>query len=282
MQHVSSKRVGLALVLTAALVGGVYAQQQHEQHHPGGAQAPQPSPDAPGPGAPAQPQQMQGMMDNMQGMMQHMQSMMERMHGMMSGQDMGITAQDEEDDEEASPQRRRGGVERGRLRQQDDDEEASPQRGMMGRRAMRGMGGMMDMEGMMRRHMERLAHQLEITDDQRAQVRTLLANHAKEAIRLRADIGITAIDVRQLLEAEPVDLPTAKQLVQSIASKEADLRVAHITLMQEISKLLTPEQRQKFRAMRERMMGAGGMMGMMGPSGMREPGGMMGSGHRER
>jgi hypothetical protein len=52
--------------------------------------------------------------------------------------------------------------------------------------------------------------------------------------------------------------------------------------MQEISKLLTPEQRQKFRAMRESIMGAGGMMGMMGPSGMREPGGMMGQGRHER
>jgi Spy/CpxP family protein refolding chaperone len=135
---------------------------------------------------------------------------------------------------------------------------------------------------MMRRHMERLGQQLALTDDQRAQVRTLLGNHAKEAIRLRAETGVMAVDVRQLLEADPVDLPKAKQLLQSIAGKEVDLRLAHITLMQEISKLLTPEQRQKFRAMRESMMGAGGMMGMMGPSGMREPGGMMGQGRHER
>lgn len=141
---------------------------------------------------------------------------------------------------------------------------------------------MMGMGGMMHRHMERLAQQLELTDDQRAQVRTLLANHAKEAIRLRADIGVMGVDVRQLVEADPVDLPKAKQLVQSIAGKEADLRVAHLTLMQEISKLLTPEQRQKFRTMRESMMGPGGMMGMMGPSGMMGPGGMMGQGRRER
>jgi Spy/CpxP family protein refolding chaperone len=138
------------------------------------------------------------------------------------------------------------------------------------------MGGMMGMESMVHHHMERLAQQLEFTDDQRVQVRTLLANHAKEALRLRADIDVTAIDVRQLLEADPVDLPKVKQLVQSIAGKDADLRVAHITLMQEISKLLTPEQRQKFRAMREGMTGPGGMMGMMGHRGM------MGRGHSVR
>jgi hypothetical protein len=69
MQYVSYKMVGIALVLTAALVGGVQAQPQHEQHHPGGAQTAQPRPAETDTGAPAQPQPMQGMMENMQGMM---------------------------------------------------------------------------------------------------------------------------------------------------------------------------------------------------------------------
>jgi Spy/CpxP family protein refolding chaperone len=237
MQHVSYKMVGMALVLTAALVGGVQAQQQHEQHHPGGAQTAQPQPAETDTGVPAQPQQMQGMMENMQGMMQHMRGMMERMQGMMGRRGMGTMAQE------------------------DDDEEAPPQREMIGRR------------GMMGRHMERLAQQLELTDAQQAQVRALLRNHAKEAMRLRTDIGVLAVDVQQLLETDPVDLPKAKQLFQSIGTKEADLRLAHVTLMQEVEKLLTPEQHKKFRTMRERMMGMDGMMSM---------GGMMGRGRRER
>jgi Spy/CpxP family protein refolding chaperone len=187
---------------------------------------------------------MQGMMENMQGMMQHMQSMMERMHGMMGRQGMGgmmgrqgmgRTAQEEEDEGE--------------------DEEASPQRGMMGR------------------HMERLAQQLELTDDQQTQVRMLMRTHAKEAIRLRADIGMLGIDIQQVLETDPVDLPKAKQLFQSMAMKEADLRLAHLTLMQEVAKLLTPEQQKKFRTMRARLMSIGRMMG---------PGGMPGRGRGER
>ena len=169
--------------------------------------------------------------------MQHMQGMMERMQGMMGRRGMGTMAQE------------------------DDDEDASPQREMIGRR------------GMMGRHMERLAQQLELTDAQQAQVRALLRNHAKEAMRLRTDIGVLAVDVQQLLETDPVDLPKAKQLFQSIGTKEADLRLAHVTLMQEVEKLLTPEQHKKFRTMRERMMGMDGMMSM---------GGMMGRGRRER
>jgi len=243
MQHVSYKMVGIVLVLTAALVGGVQAQQQHEQHHPGGAQPPQPQPTETDIGVPAQPQPMQGMMENMQGMMQHMQGMMARMQGMMGRRGMGTMAQE------------------------DEDEDASPHRGLMGRR------GMMGPSGMMGRHLERLAQQLELTDAQQAQVRALLRNHAKEAMRLRTDIGVLAVDVQPLLETDPVDLPRAKQLFQSIGAKEADLRLAHVTLMQEVTKLLTPEQQKTFRTMRERMMGMDGMMSM---------GGMIGRGHGER
>jgi Spy/CpxP family protein refolding chaperone len=217
--------VGIALVLTAALVGGVQAQQQHEQHHPGGAQTPQPQPTETDTGVPAQPQPMQGMMENMQGMMQHMQGMMARMQGMMGRRGMGTMAQE------------------------DEDEDAAPHRGLMSRR------------GMMGRHLERLAQQLELTDAQQAQVRALLRSHAKEAMRLRTDIGVLAVDVQPLLETDPVDLPRAKQLFQSIGAKEADLRLAHVTLMQEVNKLLTPEQQKKFRTMRERMMSMGGMIG---------------------
>jgi Spy/CpxP family protein refolding chaperone len=88
-----------------------------------------------------------------------------------------------------------------------------------------------------------------------------LSTHAKEAIRLKADIETLGIDLRQLLEVEPVDLPKVKQVLQTMAGKEADLHLVHITAMQEIGKALSPEQRQKLRAMRRSMMGHGGMMG---------------------
>ena len=132
---------------------------------------------------------------------------------------------------------------------------------------------MMGHSGMIQHHLDRLAQQLELTEEQRTQMWTLLSTPAKEAIRLKADIETLAIDLRQLLEAEPVDLPKVKQVLQAMAGKEADLHLVHITAMQEIGKALTPEQRQKLRAMRRGMMGHGGMM---------RPGGMMGRGRGER
>jgi Spy/CpxP family protein refolding chaperone len=148
-------------------------------------------------------------------------------------------------------------------------------------RSMMGHGGMM-----MQQHLEWLSQQLKLSDEQRAQAQTLLRNHAKEVIHLQAEINTMTLDVPPLLEASPVDLAKVKQLFQAIAAKEADLRLAHVTAMQDIRKLLTPEQQKQFRTMPGHMMGDGAMMGpggMMGGSGMMgrgimRPGGMMGRG----
>ena len=152
---------------------------------------------------------------------------------------------------------------------------------------MRPMRGMMGHGGMMlQQHVEWLSQQLKLSDEQRTQVQTLLRSHAKDVIRLRAEIDTMTLDVPPLLEANPVDLAKVKQLFQAIAAKEADLRLAHVTAMQDIRKLLTPEQQKQFRTMPGHMMddgammGPGGMMGgggMMG-RGMMRPGGMMGRG----
>jgi Spy/CpxP family protein refolding chaperone len=161
------------------------------------------------------------------------------------------------------------------VEEQEDAPMMRPMRGMMGH------GGMM-----LQRHLEWLSQQLKLSDEQRAQVQTLLRSHAKDVIRLRAEIDTMTLDVPPLLEANPVDLAKVKQLFQAIAAKEADLRLAHVTAMQDIRKLLTPEQQKQFRTMPCHMLGDGAMMGpggMMGGGammgrGMMRPGGMMGRG----
>jgi Spy/CpxP family protein refolding chaperone len=162
---------------------------------------------------------------------------------------------------------------------QDEEQEQAPM--MRPMRGMMGHGGMM-----LQRHLEWLSQQLKLSDEQRTQVQGLLRNHAKDVIRLRAEIDTMTLDVPPLLEATPVDLAEVKQLFQAIAAKEADLRLAHVTAMQDIRKLLTPEQQKQFRTMPGHMLGDGAMMGpggMMGGGammgrGMMRPGGMMGRG----
>jgi Spy/CpxP family protein refolding chaperone len=61
-----------------------------------------------------------------------------------------------------------------------------------------------------------------------------------------------------LLEADPVDLAQVKQQFQAIATKDVDLHMAHVTAMQDIRKLLTPEQQQQFKTMHGPMRSEGG------------------------
>ena len=85
MNRTSWSVVGLGCILALAIAGRVTAQQ-HQQHHPGGAQTSQEQPASPDAGVPAQPaEQTQGMMEGMQGMIEDMQGMMESMQGMMEG-----------------------------------------------------------------------------------------------------------------------------------------------------------------------------------------------------
>jgi Spy/CpxP family protein refolding chaperone len=140
----------------------------------------------------------------------------------------------------------------------DDDEDEEHEHGSMGHRGRMGHEGMRH-EGMQfQQHLGWLTRQLKLTDAQRAQVQTILRAQAKEMIRLHAERAAMRLDVQPMLEADPVDLAKVKQHFLAIAAKEVDLHMAHVTAMQEIRKILTPEQQQQFKAMHDRMRHEGG------------------------
>jgi Spy/CpxP family protein refolding chaperone len=169
----------------------------------------------------------------------------------------------------------RGG---GMMAEADGDDDDDMSGGMMGMMGMMGRGGgMMGHGHMILRKLDRLAEQLNLAEEQQTQIRSLARTHLKEAIQTRAAIATQRIDLIALLDAESVDLPEVKETLQSLASQQADLIFAHVTLMDEINQLLTPEQQQQFRTMRRQMMHGGGMMGVMG-GGMHGQGHMMGQG----
>jgi Spy/CpxP family protein refolding chaperone len=98
-------------------------------------------------------------------------------------------------------------------------------------------------------HLQGRLQQLGLNESQQSTVQTLERTHAKEVIRLKAEIATMRVDLRQLLRTDPVDLSRVKPALQAIAAKEADLRLAHITLMQDIRQVLTPEQQKQFRSL---------------------------------
>jgi Spy/CpxP family protein refolding chaperone len=98
-------------------------------------------------------------------------------------------------------------------------------------------------------HLQGRLQQLGLNESQQSTVQTLERTHAKEAIRLKAEIATMRVDLRQLLRTDPVDLSRVKPALQAMAAKEADLRLAHITLMQDIRQVLTPDQQKQFRSL---------------------------------
>jgi Spy/CpxP family protein refolding chaperone len=115
---------------------------------------------------------------------------------------------------------------------------------------MRPMPHRMGKEARGLRHVERLAQQLGLSDEQRRQIEPLLLHYAKEAIRTRAEIAVARLEVRQLLSENQPDLSKVKDTLQDIANQETQLRFDRITTMQDIRKLLTPEQQKQWQAMR--------------------------------
>src|SRR5437763_3577056 len=155
--------------------------------------------------------------------------------------------------QEPSPRPHSPGILMAADKHDEDDEDEEHEHGR------REHEGRMGHEGMrIQQHLDRLTQQLTLTDEQRAQVRPILYNHAKEMIRLQAEMATLRLDVVPLLEAEPVDLAKVKQQFLAVATKEVDLHMAHVTAMQEIRKMLTPEQQQHFKTLQGRMMREGG------------------------
>jgi hypothetical protein len=90
------------------------------------------------------------------------------------------------------------------------------------------------------------------SDEQQRQVRPLLLHSAKEAIRDRADLAVTRLDIRQQVSAHQPDLSHVNDRLQNIAVQEAQRLCARLTTMQDIRHLLTPAQQEHWQAVHAR------------------------------
>jgi Spy/CpxP family protein refolding chaperone len=132
--------------------------------------------------------------------------------------------------------------------------------GMMhgGRGGMRGGPGMMrggrgmgpGLGGGMQRGA--LLEELELTDAQREKLGDLRDAQMRRGIQARADLRIAALDLRKLLIADKPNRVAIDAQIDRIARMQADLHKAQVASMLEARSVLTPEQRQKLRALRGR------------------------------
>ncbi len=155
--------------------------------------------------------------------------------------------------------------------------------GIMGPQTMRGMmgGGTQSMpEGMgMPRPSQivrMLKAELELSDEQAKQLKQIFSQATKAGIKQRADIRIAELELRELLETDPVDMAQVEGKLKAIEGLRTALRLSLIKAHEQAKGVLTPEQRQKLEGLHDRLHGmmSPGMMGIMEMMGEGGSGGM--------
>jgi Spy/CpxP family protein refolding chaperone len=143
------------------------------------------------------------------------------------------------------------------------------QSGMMGQRQMGqvGMQGMPEGRGMPRpsQMVRMLKAELGFSDEQAKQLTQIFSQATKAGIKQRADIRIAELELRELLETDPVDMAQVEGKLKAIEGLRTALRLSLIKAHEQAKGVLTPEQRQKLEGLHDRLPGmmSPGMMGMM-------------------
>lgn len=89
---------------------------------------------------------------------------------------------------------------------------------------------------------------LDLTEDQQKKVRALKNDYIKNSIKAGADIAVAEVELKELLAAETVNLSRVKSKINEIGAKKAELRFSKIKSLEDLKKILTPEQRKKMGA----------------------------------
>lgn len=139
------------------------------------------------------------------------------------------------------------------------------------------------------KHLLKHAKEIGLTPEQIGKLKAIQLDFKRTEVRLEADTKIAKLELHALLEDEQADLNAIQAKVEQLKKAEGACLFAGIKAKRNAAAILTPDQREKERAVHEQMksggrhgagaggMGHGGMMGGMGGmGGGGGRGGMMG------
>jgi protein CpxP len=130
------------------------------------------------------------------------------------------------------------------------------------------------------KHLLKHAKEIGLTPEQISKVKALQLDFKRSEARLEADAKVAKLELQALMEDEQTDLTAIQAKVDQLKKAEAACLFTAIKSKRTAMALLTPDQREKDRAVHEHMKSGaqhgGGMGGMMGGMG---GGGMSGGGH---
>ena len=126
-------------------------------------------------------------------------------------------------------------------------EEGMPMMSPMRHHGMEKMEGMPEAEHPMWRHLMCLG----LDEKQKAEVKEVRSRVMKEMIKKRADEQVAKIELKDLLDKDPVNMKAVEVKLKQIETIETGMHLSLIREREEVKSKLTTEQRKKFKEMLE-------------------------------
>jgi Spy/CpxP family protein refolding chaperone len=92
---------------------------------------------------------------------------------------------------------------------------------------------------------------LGLDEKQREAIKEINSKVIKEAIRKRADERIAGIELKDLLDKDPVDMKAVEAKLKQIEIIKTEMHLSLIMATEEVKSKLTPEQKKIFQEMQE-------------------------------
>jgi len=96
-----------------------------------------------------------------------------------------------------------------------------------------------------------------LSQEQRAKIKAITTDYTKTRIREEADLKLAEVDVRTLAHDEKADLAAIETAMKKSESTHTALRLDGVKALRAAAAVLTPEQREKWRAIRMERYGGG-------------------------
>ena len=146
--------------------------------------------------------------------------------------------------------------------------EGMPMMPPMRHHGMEVMEGMPETEHPMWRYLMGIG----LDEKQREAIKEIKSRLMKEMIKKRADESVAFIDLKDLLDKDPIDMKAVEAKLKQIETAKTEIHLSLIRAREEVKSKLTPEQRKKFKETPEGDSNMGSpMTGEIMHGGMRMP-----------
>jgi Spy/CpxP family protein refolding chaperone len=92
---------------------------------------------------------------------------------------------------------------------------------------------------------------LGLDEKQKKEIREMEDRLMKEMIRKRADMQVAKIELKTILNKDPVDIEAVETKIKRIEALKTEMHLSIIKAGEELKTRLTPDQRKKFKEMME-------------------------------